>query len=299
MKAIDITGERFGELLVIRPVSTDDGLKWLCLCDCGAKVIRSGGYLRYRQRLGSIQSCQTCAREARRGKFIDTHESYTAHLVDYYEEHGVLYSPNVETVMCTDVLDELEERFGRIEEVLEPRAYEPLYWENTSPASGQRAAYLVPSSHAQSAPDCVTCGGYVGAGFLCAGCRKHVCRSCVSWEIHYCKGSRKWNWEKAMAKANPSTDIVPLEPIVPLEELQRRIDERINRLSEEEAIKIARAAQQAIEERMERLIRRGQRERAEQKRREQRERTAQMPPSVRRIVLNEPKWPEEEQWVDS
>lgn len=52
-RKIDITGERFGRLTAIRPVRSEsnEGVIWLCVCDCGnevlepAKRLRSGGVL--------------------------------------------------------------------------------------------------------------------------------------------------------------------------------------------------------------------------------------------------------------
>ena len=60
MKLIDLTGKRFGRLLVI----AKDGHKgksvaWLCKCDCGAKVIVRGNDLRS----GATQSCGCIHRE--------------------------------------------------------------------------------------------------------------------------------------------------------------------------------------------------------------------------------------------
>jgi len=36
---IDITGQRFGRLLILQRDKTQGRTKWLCLCDCGQKVI--------------------------------------------------------------------------------------------------------------------------------------------------------------------------------------------------------------------------------------------------------------------
>jgi hypothetical protein len=46
---INITGNRFGKLVAIRPVSVDARrqMRWLCQCDCGEKTIVRGDSLRW------------------------------------------------------------------------------------------------------------------------------------------------------------------------------------------------------------------------------------------------------------
>ena len=54
MKKIDLTGQRFGRLLVIREAGRKNGhVAWLCKCDCGNEVVINGAYLRN----GKSQSC--------------------------------------------------------------------------------------------------------------------------------------------------------------------------------------------------------------------------------------------------
>ena len=52
---IDLTGQRFGRLVVLCQVPTEKGevLKWECVCDCGKTVVVKGASLRY----GLTQSC--------------------------------------------------------------------------------------------------------------------------------------------------------------------------------------------------------------------------------------------------
>lgn len=60
MKMIDMTGERFGRLLVVaRAENRGTVAAWRCLCDCGQEVIRTGGGLR----LGQSLSCGCLRRE--------------------------------------------------------------------------------------------------------------------------------------------------------------------------------------------------------------------------------------------
>ena len=71
-KRIDLTGQRFGRLLVLRPSHTDkwQNWHWLCLCDCGASHTVQTGCLRR----GISRSCGCLQREEVRGnKHGQTH----------------------------------------------------------------------------------------------------------------------------------------------------------------------------------------------------------------------------------
>lgn len=53
-KPIDLTGQRFGRLVVIEKAETKNGIvKWKCLCDCGNEKIATGRDLKR----GSVKSC--------------------------------------------------------------------------------------------------------------------------------------------------------------------------------------------------------------------------------------------------
>lgn len=53
MKLIDITGQRFGRLIVIERDRTKKATYWNCLCECGNKISVMGKYLRN----GKTTSC--------------------------------------------------------------------------------------------------------------------------------------------------------------------------------------------------------------------------------------------------
>lgn len=61
MKIIDLTGERFGSLVVIRRDENDKNgsPRWLCRCDCGQQKIVYGSCLRY----GVSKSCGCRAKD--------------------------------------------------------------------------------------------------------------------------------------------------------------------------------------------------------------------------------------------
>ena len=64
-KIIDLTGKRIGRLLVLRRHSpiVPQKPKWVCLCDCGTKVVIDGGDLRRKDR-APTRSCGCLIREA-------------------------------------------------------------------------------------------------------------------------------------------------------------------------------------------------------------------------------------------
>lgn len=62
-KIIDITGQRFGRLVVLSITDQKElhrGRKWLCRCDCGNEVIITGSSLRS----GSTRSCGCLKKES-------------------------------------------------------------------------------------------------------------------------------------------------------------------------------------------------------------------------------------------
>lgn len=65
MKRIDLTGQRFGRLTVIRyDHSEHDGAHWLCKCDCGNEKVAAG----YSLRSGKTKSCGCLNSDASRAK---------------------------------------------------------------------------------------------------------------------------------------------------------------------------------------------------------------------------------------
>lgn len=61
MKALQLTGHRFGRLLVQSRAGSYHGKsEWNCVCDCGGKIVTNAGSLR----AGDIRSCGCMRREA-------------------------------------------------------------------------------------------------------------------------------------------------------------------------------------------------------------------------------------------
>lgn len=60
-KFIDLTGQKFGKLTVIKRSGSDNhGATWLCLCECGNSIIVSSGNLKS----GNTKSCGCLRQEA-------------------------------------------------------------------------------------------------------------------------------------------------------------------------------------------------------------------------------------------
>ena len=75
MKRIDLTGQRFGRLTVIRyDHSEHDGAHWLCKCDCGKEKVAAG----YSLRSGKTKSCGCLNSDASRAKLEKAREARKA-----------------------------------------------------------------------------------------------------------------------------------------------------------------------------------------------------------------------------
>ena len=75
MKRIDLTGQRFGRLTVIRyDHSEHSGAHWLCKCDCGKEKVAAG----YSLRSGNTKSCGCLNSDASRAKLEKAREALKA-----------------------------------------------------------------------------------------------------------------------------------------------------------------------------------------------------------------------------
>lgn len=103
MRVLDITGNRYGKLLVVSRVKSRNGRgTWSCLCDCGNTVVVTQNLLA----TGSTKSCGCLVKK--HGKRFDAvyntwrgvkkrcnapkHDSYPR-----YGERGIVYDPKWET----------------------------------------------------------------------------------------------------------------------------------------------------------------------------------------------------------
>lgn len=94
-RRIDLTGERFGRLIVIKKGETDKNYNtsWVCKCDCGNEVTVQTGHLRS----GHTQSCGCIHDECVR-KMIDGNVTHgMSHTPTYNVWRGIMarcYNPN-------------------------------------------------------------------------------------------------------------------------------------------------------------------------------------------------------------
>lgn len=74
-KCIDLTGQRFGRLVVLKRVeNTKKGSsRWLCRCDCGETKIHTAGILNS----GDVKSCGCYGKEVRKEKHTKHNKSNT------------------------------------------------------------------------------------------------------------------------------------------------------------------------------------------------------------------------------
>lgn len=69
-KLIDMTGQRFGRLIVLEQAGSDKRgqTRWLCKCDCGKRIVATGANLRtgHTQSCGCLRSEKTVERDIAR-----------------------------------------------------------------------------------------------------------------------------------------------------------------------------------------------------------------------------------------
>jgi hypothetical protein len=89
-KVLDLTGQRFGPLVAIRPLRRHSrrGVIWELKCDCGNVVIRPAGMLRYQHSTRPQSYCEKCRPRWQKLKrhFFKLH----------FELYGTLYNPRPE-----------------------------------------------------------------------------------------------------------------------------------------------------------------------------------------------------------
>lgn len=307
----DLTGERFGELLVLRPLRSrrTGNVVWLCRCfGCGADIARDAR--RLERNRGFVQTCRECARERTRGAGIERRQAIMEHLVDVYKDTGSLYSAWATHHMMEEIMTELVTEHGPIlEEALPDQTTGYEEKPKRERPYTQRAAFLLPIGAADAQWSCVTCGGAFSWGLFCGSCRFPVCRDCVGAECHRC--ARSWECvqdealtnamlEEALAFATEAGQHTPqtLLPLVPREQQRGRAREHWqtrSALTESQVIELARAQSEKERHNLERRIRRSNAKRSRQAEREMRKRLRRMPASVRRILFGvaedaETKW---------
>jgi hypothetical protein len=65
-KVLNITGNRYGELTALRPLTSSEGKRyWLLSCTCGREAIKTVLALHGLLRCGSLIACEFCTKQAR------------------------------------------------------------------------------------------------------------------------------------------------------------------------------------------------------------------------------------------
>jgi len=112
----DITDERFGKLIAIRPIKerNSGAVIWECKCDCGNKCLRRGSRLRFAKSNGITSACKECRAVELSHRTKKFHAegrmgngSQVRWLRTLWQECGTLYSAEDMKFMELDTLDEL------------------------------------------------------------------------------------------------------------------------------------------------------------------------------------------------
>lgn len=91
-RALDLAGQRFGELTAMHPVANEQrGVLWHCECDCGRPALRYAASLMASRRDHGSPACHQCLAEARRGRALARRARYHEALLDCWERLGTLY----------------------------------------------------------------------------------------------------------------------------------------------------------------------------------------------------------------
>lgn len=114
-QAHDIEGQRFGELVALRPVEVGRyGVVWECRCDCGRFAERTTGSLNYTRRQGGTSCCRECACELHGGRVHEARQHRREALLRLWKKTGSLYSIEAEQYLASMVAQDLEREFGYI-----------------------------------------------------------------------------------------------------------------------------------------------------------------------------------------
>ncbi|MGR6957258.1 hypothetical protein ACU63S_21585 [Klebsiella aerogenes] len=87
----DITGQRFGKLLVLHSVTDEtrkfNKTRWLCKCDCGNEVLKHGSHLRANK--DNVQSCG-CSKKIRSGSLSNLYSHGMSFTPEYNSWKGMI-----------------------------------------------------------------------------------------------------------------------------------------------------------------------------------------------------------------
>ena len=99
MEKLDLSGQRFGKLLVVREIKIrgkHQRIRWLCKCDCGKTTIKYRGYLRN----GDTKSCGCNKFWIAHNQNGDKHWSWQGDDTSYTNLHAWLSKQYGKPVLC-------------------------------------------------------------------------------------------------------------------------------------------------------------------------------------------------------
>jgi len=135
MKPTDLTGRRFGRLLVIeRDLSKAwSRVHWICQCDCGTLHVAGRANLEN----GDVQSCG-CLRRDRSGEVHRTHGKGGTRVYKIY--HGILQR-------CLSTVNPAYDRYGGRGIVCEWQSFEEFYRDMGEPPSPKHSIDRYPDNN--------------------------------------------------------------------------------------------------------------------------------------------------------
>jgi hypothetical protein len=110
----DLTGVRFGELVVLERAGVDDSghRRWLCGCDCGRLAVRGGTHLIRAKREGRRSCCARCLNRLRDDMRGEVRDDLRLQFFEQWQETGSLWSPFQEDRLAAGIMSDLEDAFG-------------------------------------------------------------------------------------------------------------------------------------------------------------------------------------------
>lgn len=189
-QAHDISGQRFGELVAIKPTTVRNhcGVVWFCKCDCGNDALRTVATLRYSVRIGRKPCCAVCRDELRRGLLRVLRQHRHEDRIAWAHSRsalGELYAPTWEEVTATLIRDDIADELGFAPEPGLPNfeaASEPDHWsetQDTAPFCSTCKNFNINLFEHPNWFGCENCSKPTPEVWGCLDCTRIVCDDCV------------------------------------------------------------------------------------------------------------------------
>jgi len=176
VKAADLRGRRFGDLLAVQPI--EDGLGrgvvWLCHCRCGAAVERRARQLLQAYRLDLHSACRECVRAWNKHRRSAFSQARHWALLEQWKLTGSLYRFGPDDLPDERVVDT---------DIVEDRPC-------ANQTTGQPTCFMVPiraEGETEGGWLCAECRQWLGEGRGCLLCTEPVCATCFEKQSHRCQ----------------------------------------------------------------------------------------------------------------